>query len=136
MIRKVDRILLIETNSYDVAIPTDALVLIHSIKLSNCFVWIVNECVVATVTSIVCPGQVSNRTHLMAMSSLRQYEHVYRHSACQCQNNVKKVTSGEDNAKFACLEGEEFVFERRKTEIRIVFDLIETLGTPVYSLFS
>lgn len=43
VISEVNGILLVETDTYDIAIPTDPLVLVHAIKLSDSLVWIVHE---------------------------------------------------------------------------------------------
>ena len=91
MISEIDGILFIQAHTDDVTVPADALVLVDSVKFSDCFVWVIHERIVSTVSSEVSPGQISDGSRLVVVPSLCQNKHVYGHPTGKSQHDVKKV---------------------------------------------
>lgn len=106
VICKVDCIFLVQRYSDNVALPTDSLILVYSIKLGNGSVRIINEVVVSAIFSVVSPCQAWDRSHLMVMATFSKNEQVYRQATGKSHYNVQEISSGQDNAKRTQLESQ------------------------------
>jgi hypothetical protein len=58
VVSKIEAVFFVETDSDDVAVPTDSFVVVATVELLNCLLWVVQEGLVATVIAEVFPLNV------------------------------------------------------------------------------
>ena len=131
MVRQAHRIVFIEIDSDNVAIPAYALSEELLIEGSLSFAWVVLECLITANGQVLVPRHIADGD-IVDIGVLDQNEHIESQAERQDHDEVQDGSPRQDDSKGTALVLEQLILKRGKTsEVGAILHLIQAFGTSM-----